>query len=929
MATNTSATSQNHNGTGSQANFSISIPFTLSSEIEVTVGGVLKTLGTHYNIVSSQVQFTTGNIPPSGTANVVFNRNTNISTARVDFTDGSVLTETDLDTQNDQLLFALQEIEEDYVKRDGSRTVTGDLVFEGSADDNNETTLAITNPTADRTITLPDRSGTVVTTGDTGTVTSTMINDGTIVNADINNSADIAGTKLADDSVTLAKLGSGALPTDITVASANIVDGTIVNDDIANTTITGGKLANDTITSTQIDANAVTASELADDAVDTNAVQDDAITYSKIQNVSATDRVLGRDSSGAGVVEEITPANLRTMINVEDGATADQTGAEIKSAYEGESNTNAFTDAEKTKLGNLGSLNALSDVNTAGVADGKILKYQASSSSFIIADDGGASGGGSSTFTGLTDTPANFGSAANKTLKVNSSGDAVEFVDVSTDIINDTTPQLGGNLDVQANEINTSTTNGNIKLNPNGTGVVEIKGDGSSADGTLQLNCSQNSHGVKIKSPAHSAGASYTLTLPTGISAGNPLITDANGNLGWATNFITTNGGTFTGQINAFGGIELGSNDTIKFDSDDTDTNHISFKGPTSLSSTVTYTLPEDGSAGTFLKTDGAGNLSFASADVVADTTPQLGGDLDVNGKTIIFDNNNIFLELKEGSTNAVVNGVTQHVQQGSLIIDGGDKDIFFSSASNGGKITFGSSDGATHEVMRITPSVLGASQHGKVNLNYVTANVGGNTSSANRLETTSTGMTFTGVIVPAADSTHDLGTNAVRWRNLYADTLYGDGSNLTGIDTSTIAFYARQGTEQSIANNTYTKVANLDQDEITQNTGSSWADSRFTVASGQEGVYFLFGGAGIDDIQRTDNVNIRFYKNGSYLDPYNFEKAQYSGGSTPNVIVGAGTLAFPVNLAVGDYVELYVYHNEGSSEMTEAALTWFGGFKI
>jgi len=738
MATNTSATSQNHNGTGSQANFSISIPFTLSSEIEVTVGGVLKTLGTHYNIVSSQVQFTTGNIPPSGTANVVFNRNTNISTARVDFTDGSVLTETDLDTQNDQLLFALQEIEEDYVKRDGSRTVTGDLVFEGSADDNNETTLAITNPTADRTITLPDRSGTVVTTGDTGTVTSTMINDGTIV-----------------------------------------------NDDIANTTITGGKLANDTITSTQIDANAVTASELADDAVDTNAVQDDAITYSKIQNVSATDRVLGRDSSGAGVVEEITPANLRTMINVEDGATADQTGAEIKSAYEGESNTNAFTDAEKTKLGNLGSLNALSDVNTAGVADGKILKYQASSSSFIIADDGGASGGGSSTFTGLTDTPANFGSAANKTLKVNSSGDAVEFVDVSTDIIDDTTPQLGGNLDVQANEINTSTTNGNIKLNPNGTGVVEIKGDGSSADGTLQLNCSQNSHGVKIKSPAHSAGASYTLTLPTGISAGNPLITDANGNLGWATNFITTNGGTFTGQIKTFGGIELGSNDTIKFDSDDTDTNHISFKGPTSLSSTVTYTLPEDGPTGTFLKTDGAGNLSFASADVVADTTPQLGGNLDVNDKTIVFDTG-ITVDLKTGATNAVVNGVTQHVQQGSLIIDGGDKDIFFSSASNGGKITFGSSDGATHEVMRITPSVLGASQHGKVNLNYVTANAGGNTSSANRLETTSTGMTFTGVIVPAADSTHDLGTDAVRWRNLYADTLYGDGSNLTGLDSTT-----------------------------------------------------------------------------------------------------------------------------------------------
>ena len=46
---------------------------------------------------------------------------------------------------------------------------------------------------------------------------------------------------------------------------------------------------------------------------------------------------------------------------------------------------------------------------------------------------------------------------------------------------------------------------------------LEVKGDGSSQDGYLQLNCSQNSHGVKIKSPPHSAGQSYTLTLPSSL----------------------------------------------------------------------------------------------------------------------------------------------------------------------------------------------------------------------------------------------------------------------------------------------------------------------------------------------------------------------------------------------------------------------------
>ena len=60
---------------------------------------------------------------------------------------------------------------------------------------------------------------------------------------------------------------------------------------------------------------------------------------------------------------------------------------------------------------------------------------------------------------------------------------------------------------------------------------LQIKGDGTT-DGTLQLNCSQNSHGVKLKSPAHSAGQSYTLTLPTTSPAADKMIqTDGSGNL--------------------------------------------------------------------------------------------------------------------------------------------------------------------------------------------------------------------------------------------------------------------------------------------------------------------------------------------------------------------------------------------------------------
>ena len=103
--------------------------------------------------------------------------------------------------------------------------------------------------------------------------------------------------------------------------------------------------------------------------VKTSVIEDDAVTYPKIQNVTATDRVLGRDSAGAGVIEEIAPAALRTMINVEDGATADQTNDEIKTAVGAASDSNIFTDALKTRLDgveNNADVTDATNVNAAG-----------------------------------------------------------------------------------------------------------------------------------------------------------------------------------------------------------------------------------------------------------------------------------------------------------------------------------------------------------------------------------------------------------------------------------------------------------------------------------------------------------------------------------------------------------------------------------
>ncbi|WP_306116432.1 MULTISPECIES: hypothetical protein [unclassified Roseovarius] len=88
----------------------------------------------------------------------------------------------------------------------------------------------------------------------------------------------------------------------------------------------------------------------------------------------AQNRILGRVSTGTGDSEELTAADVRALLNVSDGASPDQNGAEIKTLYEGQSNTNAFTDAEKSKLSGVASgatanTGALADTDTVGTGE--------------------------------------------------------------------------------------------------------------------------------------------------------------------------------------------------------------------------------------------------------------------------------------------------------------------------------------------------------------------------------------------------------------------------------------------------------------------------------------------------------------------------------------------------------------------------------
>ncbi len=82
-----------------------------------------------------------------------------------------------------------------------------------------------------------------------------------------------------------------------------------------------------------------------------------------------------------------------------------------------------------------------------------------------------------------------------------------------TDVVGDTTPQLGGDLDTNGNDIVT-TSNATLDLAPHGTGTVVVRGNTN--PGAVVFNCESNSHGQTVIAQPHSASVTNTLTLPAG-----------------------------------------------------------------------------------------------------------------------------------------------------------------------------------------------------------------------------------------------------------------------------------------------------------------------------------------------------------------------------------------------------------------------------
>jgi len=222
-------------------------------------------------------------------------------TPRATYSPGSSITSEDLNNNQTQLLRRAMEYEEQVMFKTGG-TMTGHLtmgedqtiIFEGATYDANnldhQTTLTVVDPTDARTITLPNVSGTVVTTGDTGTVATGMIATDAVTEA-----------KIADNAITVDQLSSGAVTTTI------IQDLAVTTAKLGSNQVTAGKLATDAVETAKIKDHNVTTAKIDDLNVTTGKIANDAITIGKIgcEQTTISDSDSHIPTSGA-VVDYVT-----------------------------------------------------------------------------------------------------------------------------------------------------------------------------------------------------------------------------------------------------------------------------------------------------------------------------------------------------------------------------------------------------------------------------------------------------------------------------------------------------------------------------------------------------------------------------------------------------------------------------------------------
>ena len=219
------------------------------------------------------------------------------------------------------------------------------------------------------------------------------------------------------------------------------------------------------------------------------------------------------------------------------------------------------------------------------------------------------------------------------------------------DVVNDTSPQLGGALDVQTHDIVT-TSNRDLELAPNGTGKVVVKGNDN--QGAIQFNCEANSHGQIVIAAPHSESASNTLTLPS---------TGGNARLVSTASTATLTNKTFGDNV-SFGDNNITNVGDIAVDSISADGTDINVA--VSDNSATAFTIKQ-GSDNYLVVDTGNGGESVAIGTGVSGTAISIGH---TTSETTVNDNLTVTGNLTVSGTTTTVDSTTINVQN-TLVFEG------------------------------------------------------------------------------------------------------------------------------------------------------------------------------------------------------------------------------------------------------------------
>ena len=242
---------------GGATSYAITIEYLKASDIKVRIGGTLQTYVTgtpgsgEYSVSGTTV--TLGAAAPSGSGNVHIYRETDVNTAAATFAAGSSIRAADLNAIHDMARMGVAEARSKIITADiEENQVTSTEIADG--------TIVNANINASAAIDNSKIADGLLKSGIT--INSANIVNGSIVNDDVNNTANISGTKLADGTIPAAKLSTGALPTGVTVNSANIVDGSIVAGDLQTGTLDSRYYTETELNAGQLDTRYYTETEL-------------------------------------------------------------------------------------------------------------------------------------------------------------------------------------------------------------------------------------------------------------------------------------------------------------------------------------------------------------------------------------------------------------------------------------------------------------------------------------------------------------------------------------------------------------------------------------------------------------------------------------------------------------------------------------------